>query len=228
VHKGKLTMNKLLIISLLFFASNISFTQKVLSKEEILDELARIEKLYKRKDYVEKLEWSIDSVTKLFYDSLKNKNIDTIGIFVEYLPGYISNDTCDQDQSPKKCFIHWLKNDKYYSTVLTQFCDYKIKTIKSSTIIDYYRNSRDDLKNEKIPPCISSGEIDENGQFSIAAYFIDHEPNYTIFCKIANDSILIRFNESDFEYQESLFYKDNRSLKTYSWYKLIKNQIGIE
>jgi len=52
------------------------------------------------------------------------------------------------------------------------------------------------------------------------------QPEYTLYCKLGNDWHYFDFDLYQLETKDNLFYEENNSLISISWWKLVENQIN--
>jgi len=212
-------MNRLLLFILLSLPYAV-FSQQEYSKEEIYKEWLELTKNVS-------LDYRVHFNKKVieFFDSLKNAGIDTIGIYEEHHIGSLSLDSCDCDNTPWKAAIHWKEKGNTFHISLKEFCNSSIMHIENSTLINYYNNSSESIKTERIMPNILSLEKNEKGNLIFDFLTIDHTNHYLIYCNLNNNSYFTRFNEYDFENSKSIFHFDNNNSIIKSWLDLIQHQL---
>jgi hypothetical protein len=201
-----------------------------MTKKEILIELEKYDKMRNDRrvkesgDLLKRLPF--DTKVIEFIDSLRKIQVDTIGVFYARYFGSWSKDSCGSADSPWELYIQWKKNNSIFHRSIRQFCNNKTLTIKSSAIIDYYKNCPNELKKEKIIPVIIKAERNANGEPEIIYSLIDHTANYSIFCKQGIDSIQVNFTAFDMDEKENIFYNENNTTRIKSWFNMIENQIN--
>ena len=170
-----------------------------------------------------------------YLNFLETKGIDTLGVYLEYFSNPWNFDTCVCCDKEWVAYIHWTKNGQIFHKHLhslhkwiekNNYCNFDSIEIENSVLIDYYSKWKKKIKNEIIMPVT---RIELNDSLNEYEYFfsaIDHTPEYTLYCKLGNDWHYFDFDLYQLETKDNLFYEENNSLISISWWKLVENQIN--
>jgi hypothetical protein len=157
-------------------------------------------------------------------DSLKIAGIDTIGVFVSYVSGLISNNACAKNG--ESAFMFWREKNSIIRMRVSGNCTFNPQKLNASSFFSFYHDNKIKIDQELIMPVIYRGEIDSDGRIKLFYSISFHEPKYIIYLK-AKDSIkFIRFAESSVSDARSVFYKENIAGETYKWFNLIVREVG--
>jgi len=217
----------LFILSTFLFAA-IASGQKKLTKEEILKYWTKHKsENLKGKDVFQVIgsDTILYSRTLKLIDSLHHLGIDSVIIYTVAYPGYNGSDKCQTGSYPINTFVIWKSINQTYSQRLEGKCNSNPNKIDSASIFDYYDKNFTTITSECFMPIIFGAELSGNKNVKYSMSFINHEPNYSIIYKDGNAFKEIEFSESEMENKKSLFHDHNLSLKSYTWWEIIKRDL---
>ena len=219
-------MRYILALILMFLTSGLMYSQKEMSKDEILDYYMRFEqKLSSDKDSIRIIRFNddLENKTRNLIDSLSNNLIDTILIYSVSYPGYLSYNekTCASLMYPIDIYLFWKQSDMFYEKIILNGCDIETVTSDSSLIVSYCINNLEYIKKEKIMPVIYSAVMSVDSTMVYSSGSVSHEPKYSIYIKSGEDYTQKLFTENDITNQENIFYDYNLNQKTFKLFKLI-------
>jgi hypothetical protein len=164
-----------------------------------------------------------NSILIKFVDSLKIAGVDSIIILSGY-PLYIREQACVLGSISFPSHIFWNKSGETFFQSFNNKCSSSYIKIESQ-LFYFHKNI---IQNEVFMPVIFSGfqQIDGNIFFEMSIIF--HEPSYTFYYSVGNDSNSYHFSYNDIEDQKSLFHGHNLSLSAYKWWEMVKRQIDSE
>lgn len=181
--------------------------------------------------YSKKRIYNEDSLTNSilikFVDSLKITGVDSIIIFTTGYPGSVLDRTCVSGYIPYDIFIFWNKSGEVFSQSFNSNCRLSYKRVKAQ-LFDLHKTISQNEFRETFMPVILSGYQQIDGNIFYEMSMISHEPFYTFYYSVGNDSHSYHFSESDIEDQKSLFHWHNLSLSAYKWWDVVKRQIDSE
>ncbi len=214
---------KTILIFLIFFITQLVYSQELMTKQEIYQNW---NKQNTERDNPENYKIGFDSIVVAFVDSLKNYNIDTLGVYEQdYVGAELLFDSCMCGIIPWEAHIDWIKNGLTYHKKITEGCQSKSKRIEYSVLINYYISAKSKIDKERIMPVIIGTSKDKAGHISIDFSMVDHTTDYTIYCTLNGHIRFTRFQYYDLVTKEGIFQKDNENSAINSWRKMIDNQI---
>ncbi len=238
---------KLIYITILiFFCQGTGYAQKEMTKEEILDYWGKHE-LDKPNDSIILVRFNDELNKKVenIIDSLNKEKIDSIIIYSIRYSGFYSmnseNVCVSKLYNPTDVYIFWKHYNQVYIKEIINGCDSITKKTNSTNIFDYYVVNQNIINKDIVMPNMYKCVLKEDSTivFSLGSGNSESEiledkitdiseldlQNYSICYKIGDIFKQKRFTENDIANEKSLFYEHNKNLKTYKWFKLIRNFI---
>jgi hypothetical protein len=201
-----------------------------MSREDILEYYTKFEKKWSdNKDTTRIVSFNDDLEIKVkdLIDSLKMEKIDTLLIYSVSFPGYMYSDRACVDISyPIDIYVYWKQGVLFNEKRILNGCDLEIEKVDSCTIVNFFMDNYEHIKDEKIMPVIYSAVLNPDSTMNYSSGTVSHEPKYSIYMKYGNDYSQKIFTDNDITNQESLFYNYNMNLKTYRLFNLIDTRIN--
>jgi len=175
-----------------------------------------------------------DSLMVDFIKHLQSSDIDTIGGF--YCSGYIETITISELKNQKwvDCdgthwtgFIYWKEKGLTYSRKFFKQCDFPIRAISKSALLDFGIQNVDTLKKESIIH-INGVCIDDKGDLKYIKIhdLKEHGTRFMIYCEINTVAVFKNFELDDIENDNYLFHDENQSSIQNQWRVKVEKEIN--
>jgi len=211
-----------------FFFTAIASGQKKLTKEEVLTYwTADKSENLKGKDVLQHTggDTILCSRTLTLIDSLHRLGIDSVIVYTVAYPGYSGSGKCQMGSYPVHSSVIWKHNNQTYAQRLEGKCHSTLYKIDSAGIFDYYNKNFTTITSEYFMPIILDAELSDDKIVKYTLIYSNHEPNYSIIYKDGHAFKEIEFSKSEVEDKKSLFHDHNLSLKSYTWWEIIKRDL---
>jgi hypothetical protein len=209
----------------LLLTNGFVYGQKTLTKEEILRYWnVPSDKRIKDSASIVDSDSTLNICLSNIVDSLQANDVDSILVFSTAYPGYFSRSSCDTGIFPITTFVIWTKDGGTYLKKLKGACLSDVIRGSSLSLFEFYSGNYQKLKSGNFMPVILGGQINKDKTISYSMSWIDHEPNYSFYYRIGNDSRSFHFCESYIENRKSMFRDYNLTLAAYHWWKILKKE----
>lgn len=221
-------MKKSYLLILILFAGFPNFAQDTDSKQEFTDYW----KNHKIKQRDSLLNIEGNSHGQIFFlpkireqiEYLINQDIDTIGVFMKDYIGFASNDSCDCDIDPWTGRIFWIDKKILYSQDIQACCVSVQEKNDSIEFFQFFSSNKEKINQEVIFPVVKSIKRHQNGKISPIVTILNHDINYSIFCKYGQDKTYLSFDLDEIENEISIYHIENRNSQINLWRKLIEKK----
>jgi hypothetical protein len=210
---------------LLLLISQAAFSQKKLSKDEILDEYRKTQStpglgsIFRAND---------QSWTRKVFDELLMNNVDTLVVYSVSCPGCLQitkNDSCSTKNSNGSYFF-WKKNGKYFSRVSDERCKTKHVDVNGK-VVRFATDNFPKIKGEFFMEAIS-GATKTGETLVISEGWADHDPKYSILLFFHGQYHYLTFTQNGLTDRTSLFLDYNKELTSFELFELIKRETASE
>lgn len=210
-------------IALLFLTNNCVSGQRSLTKDEIMEYWKAHSGRVGDSSEIVNSDSGLNVYLSKLVDSFQVNNIDSLLIISTAYPGHMRTSKCDTGIFPITTFILWNKNKITHIKKLDGKCSSE-RTINTPVqLFDFYNEHSQQLQVEFFIPVVLGGQISKDSTTSYSMILIAHEPSYTFYYKIGQDSKSFQFCQSYLDDKRNLFIDHNLSLAAYTWWQLVKN-----
>jgi len=214
---------KIIFIILGFLASAAFGFGQVMTKQEIYTEWVNANKWANEAINIQtalKQDSIASENSKVAINDLRRNNIDTFAFIKLVTVGF----TKKKDDTNYEMYLFWLSRGKYFVQLFTHTTKSRVLEIPESHFINFYWKNHATIKNDHIIPPIYSGKR-ESAEIQYEGRLLIHEKEYTIACQLGNNFKLLRFGQSYFKDEKSLFFLDNISTFSYHWVMIAEAEI---